>query len=128
MLIASDAARHAARPAPLPEEGFDDGAEDGADGAEDGTVTGADGAADGALAGVVALGAVAAGADVGLAVCPVVAVGCAPSAGWLALGAAQATSTDDAATAAPASRAALGNVNDALRNDFDMGVILPCFR
>ena len=56
------------------------------------------------------------------------AVGCPPSAGWLALGEAQATSTDDAATATPASSAALGNVNDALKNDLDMGVILPCFR
>jgi hypothetical protein len=118
IVIASDAARHAVGAAPLPEEGLGDGAEDGA---EDGTVAGADGAADGALPGVVALGAVAAGADVGVAVCPVVDVGCAPSAGWLALGEAQATSTDDAATAAPASRAALGNVNGALRNDLDMG-------
>jgi hypothetical protein len=122
MVIASDADRHAAGPAPLPEEGFDDGAEDGTVAGGDGTVAGEDGAADGVLAGVVALGAVAAGADVGAAGCPVVAIGCAPSAGWLALGEAQATSTDDAATTAPASNAALGNVNDALENDLDMGV------
>jgi hypothetical protein len=117
MVITSDDDRHAARPAPLPGEGFDDGAEDG-------IVTGEDGAAVGVLAGVVALGGVAAGADVGVAGCPVVAIGCAPSAGWLVLGEAQATSTDDAATA-PASNAARGNVNEVLENDLDMG-ILPC--
>jgi hypothetical protein len=125
MVISSDADRHAARPAPPP-------------GAEDGTVTGEDGA----LAGLVALGAGAAGADVGAAGCPVVgaagggfvgAAGCAvvvggspPPAGWLVLGEAQATRTDDTATAAPASSAALGNVNDGLKNALGMGVILPC--
>jgi hypothetical protein len=133
MVITSDAERHATRPALPPGGGADDGADDGAD---EGSVAGDDGAADAVLPGVVALGtvavgavavgavavgAVAAGADVGLAGAPVAVVGCPASAGWRAPGEPQATSTDDVAIAAPASSAALGNVNDVLKNDADMG-------
>jgi hypothetical protein len=123
MVITSDAERHAARPGLPPAGGADDGTDDGAD---DGSVAGGDGAAGAVLPGAVALGAVAlgavtAGADVGLAGAPVAVVGCPASAGWLALGEPQATSSDDAAIAAPASSAALGNVNAVLRNDLGMG-------
>jgi hypothetical protein len=76
----------------------------------------------------VVAGVAAAGADVGAVGCPVVAVGWPPSAGWLALGEPQATSASDAATAAPASSAALDDRNGDVENDLDMGVILPCCR
>src|ERR1700722_12706182 len=102
MVITSDDDRHAARPGTVAGE---DGALPGVDAA--GVV-----AAGVVAAGAVTAGVVAAGADVGAAGCPVDAVGWPASAGWLTLGEAQATSTDEAATAAPASNAALGNVTD----------------
>jgi hypothetical protein len=132
MVIASDPDRHAARTAP-PAAGADDGTVTGFDGTPAGVVVfGA--VAPGAVVigvvapGVVAPGAVAAGAEVGTAGCPVAAGGSPPPAGWLGLGEPQATSTNDAATAAPASSAALGDANDGLGKDLDMGVILPCSR
>jgi hypothetical protein len=128
MVIASDPDRHAARTAPPPEAGADDGTVTGFDGMPAGVVVFGVVAPGAEPPGVVAAGAVAAGAEVGTAGCPVAAGGSPPPAGWLGLGEPQATSANDAATAAPASSAALGDANDDLGNDLDMGVILPCSR
>jgi hypothetical protein len=115
MVIPSDAARHAAR-LQAPEDGAEDGIVAGFDGTPAGLVTlGA------AAVGAAAVGAAAVGADVGTAGAPVAAGGSPPPAGWLALEEPHAASTDDTATAAPTSSAALENANDDLNNDVDMG-------